>query len=416
MPKKNFYGLLEKEIERIDESRTSKRDEKVISGFTPEKRAIIGGKPYLIFNSNDYLGLRHHPTVKKAETEASETYGAGPGAVRFISGTMQIHKDLEGTAADFHGREDAMAFSSAFAANLAVLHCILKGQSRTSLIDKDVLVISDELNHRSIIDGIRVAGLDKPNKAIHKHMDYGDLERVLEENAGKFKRALIVSDGIFSMLGECGDVGKIQAAADKYDDKYEEGIITVIDDSHGVGCFGATGRGCEEATNGKCDVILATFGKGFGSDGGYIAGDKTMIDYLRESAATYIYSNPISPGTAGAANASMKIVDSPEGKELLSKLNSNIEYFKNKMKETGFVFAVESDHAIQPILIGDAAKSRALTDGLFEEGILVTNISFPVVQRGRDEIRVQISAAHSKEDIDEFVEKATRCAKEAGVL
>jgi len=416
MPKENFYGLLEKEIERIDESKTTKRDEKVISGFTPEHRAIIDGKEYLIFNSNDYLGLRHNPTVKKGEAEASETYGAGPGAVRFISGTMKIHKDLEDTAAKFHSREDAMAFSSAFAANLAVLHCILKGQSRNSLVDKDVLVISDELNHRSIIDGIRVAGLDKPNKAIFKHMDYDDLERVLEENKGKFKRVLIVSDGIFSMLGEAGDIGRIQAAADKYDSEFEEGIITVIDDSHGVGCYGASGRGCEEATNGKCDVILATFGKGFGSDGGYIAGDKKMIDYLRESAATYIYSNPVSPGTAGAANASMKIVDSAEGTELLSKLESNIEYFKTKMKETGFEFAVDSDHAIQPLLIGDAAKSRELTDNLFEEGILVTNISFPVVQRGRDEIRVQLSAAHSKEDIDEFVEKATRAAKKAGIL
>ncbi len=416
MPKKNFYGLLEKEIGRIDESKTSKRHEKVISGFTPEHRAIIGGKPYLIFNSNDYLGLRHHPAVKKAEMDASERYGAGPGAVRFISGTMQVHTDLETTAAKFHGREDAMAFSSAFAANLAVLHCIIKGQSRTSLVGRDALVISDELNHRSIIDGIRVAGLEKQSKAIYKHMDYDDLERVLEENKGKFKRVLLVSDGIFSMLGECGDIGKIQAAADKYNGEYEEGVITVIDDSHGVGCFGATGRGCEEATNGKSDIILATFGKGFGVDGGYVAGDKVMMDYLRESAATYIYSNPVAPGTAGAACKSMEIVDSPEGEALLEKLNGNIAYFKTKMKETGFVFAVDSPHAIQPLLIGDAAKARLLTDSLFEEGVLVTNISFPVVQRGRDEIRVQISAAHSKKDIDEFVEKASRCAKKSGIL
>ncbi len=416
MPKKNFYGLLEKEIGRIDESRTSKRDEKVISGFSADKRALVGGKPYLIFNSNDYLGLRHHPAVKKAEMDASERYGAGPGAVRFISGTMQVHKDLEKTAAKFHAREDAMAFSSAFAANLAVLHCIIKGQSRTSLVGADALVISDELNHRSIIDGIRVAGLEKQSKAIYKHLDYPDLERVLEENKGKFKRVLLVSDGIFSMLGEAADIGKIQSAADKFDGEYEEGVITVIDDSHGVACFGATGRGCEEATNGKSDIVLATFGKGFGADGGYIAGDKIMMDYFRESAATYIYSNPVSPGTAGAANKSMQIVDSPEGKQLLSRLNANLSHFKTRMKEAGFAFAAESTHAIQPILIGDAAKARLLTDYLFEEGVFVTNLSFPVVQKGRDEIRVQISAAHTPKEIDEFVDKASKCAKKSGIL
>ena len=173
-----------------------------------------------------------------------------------------------------------MAFSSAFAANMAVLHCIIKGQSSASLVSAETLVISDELNHRSIIDGIRVAGLGKENRAIFKHMDYADLDQVLAENAGKFKRVLIVSDGIFSMLGECGDVKKIVDAAEKYDSAYEQGIITAIDDSHGVACYGSGGRGCEEKTGGKCDLLVATFGKGFGSDGGYVTGSKIMMDYL----------------------------------------------------------------------------------------------------------------------------------------
>ncbi len=286
MSKENFFNLINKEIKRIDETKTEKRHEKIIEGFDENKRAIINGKKYLIFNSNDYLGLRFNKKINKAEEEASKKYGSGPGAVRFISGTMKVHKDLEAKIANFHKREDAMIFSSAFAANMAVLHCIIKGQSKTSLIDGNTLVISDELNHRSIIDGIRVAGLAKENKTIFKHMELDDLDKVLEQNKGKFKRVLVVADGVFSMLGEYIDIGKMQKIVEKYDSDYEEGIISAIDDSHGVGCFGKTGRGCEEKTNGKCDILIGTLGKGFGCDGGYITGKKALIDYMRESCAT----------------------------------------------------------------------------------------------------------------------------------
>ncbi|MFA6888558.1 MAG: aminotransferase class I/II-fold pyridoxal phosphate-dependent enzyme [Candidatus Woesearchaeota archaeon] len=414
--KKAFAELLKKEIARIDATQTDKRHEKVIEGFTTEKRAIVKGKEYMIFNSNDYLGLRHHPTIQRAEEDASKKYGSGPGAVRFISGTMKVHKELEHALAQFHNREDAMVFSSAFAANMALLHCLIKGQSKDSLVSNDVLVISDELNHRSIIDGIRVAGLSSENKAIFKHMDITDLDRVLNENKGKFKRVIVVTDGIFSMLGEYQDIRKMQEVITKYQDYFEEGIISVVDDSHGVGAFGKTGRGCEEMSQGRCDVLLATMGKGFGTDGGYITADKIVIDYLRESAATYIYSNPIPPGTAGAALKSVQIVNSPEGKELLKKLNYNITHFKRKMLEAGFKFAVDSIHAIQPLLIADTEKTKKLTMGLFELGVIVTNINYPVVPRGRDEIRVQISAAHTEKDINEFVEKCIKVGKSVGVI
>lgn len=416
MGKNNFVELLKKEIKRIDESATDKRHEKVIEGFTKEKKAIINGKECLIFNSNDYLGLRFNPKVMKAEEEVGKKYGAGPGAVRFISGTMKVHKDLEAALAKFHGREAGMIFSSAFAANMALLHCIIKGQAKTSLVGSDTLVISDELNHRSIIDGIRVAGLSKENKAIFKHMDLDDLDKVLAENAGKFKRVLVVTDGVFSMLGEYQDVGKMQKVIAKHDAEFEEGIISSVDDSHGVAGFGATGRGCEEQTGGKCDLLLGTLGKGFGADGGYVVGSKVMIDYLKESAATYIYSNPISPATAGAALTSVKVMDSSEGKALLKKLNDNIKYFKGKFSAAGFKFAVDSIHPIQPVLIGEASKTKKLTEGLFKEGIVVTNINYPVVPPGKDEIRVQISAAHTKDDLDEFIEKAIKVGKSVGVI
>src|SRR3989338_10854258 len=179
MPKKAFFESLEKEIARIDNSKTAKRNEKIIEGFTKEDvhKAIINGKKYLVFNSNDYLGLRFDKEVKKSEREASEKYGAGPGSVRFIAGTYQVYKDLERALAKFHGRDDAMIFSSAFAANLAVISCLIKGQSKDSLVLSNTLVISDALNHRSIIDGVRVAGIKSEQKAIYKHLDYGDLER-----------------------------------------------------------------------------------------------------------------------------------------------------------------------------------------------------------------------------------------------
>jgi glycine C-acetyltransferase len=401
---KQFYNILKREIQRIDDSKTSKRNEIVIEGFNKTK-AIIKGKEFLVFNSNDYLGLRHNPEVRKAEEEASRRYGTGPGAVRFISGTMKIHKELEQAIAKFHSREDAMIFSSAFAANMAILHCLIKGQSKDTLVGSNTLVISDELNHRSIIDGIRVAGLEKEQKAIFKHMDLDDLDRVLSENKGKFKRVLIVTDGIFSMLGECQDIGKLQQIANKHEPDFEEGVITCVDDSHGVACFGATGRGCEEKTKGRCDLLLGTLGKGFGTDGGYVCGDKILIDYLRESAATYIYSNPISPGTAGAALKSIQLVDSPEGKKLLAKLQENIIHFKKEISRLGLKFAADSEHPIQPLLIADAEKAKHLTKALYEKCILVTNISYPVVPKGKDEIRAQINASHSSEDIDEFIKK-----------
>ncbi|MFA5049967.1 MAG: aminotransferase class I/II-fold pyridoxal phosphate-dependent enzyme [Candidatus Micrarchaeia archaeon] len=416
MPKENFFNLVQMEINRIDESKTEKRHEKVIEGFDENQRAIIEGKKYLIFNSNDYLGLRFNKKINKAEEEASKKYGSGPGAVRFISGTMKVHKDLEKKIANFHKREDAMIFSSAFAANMAVLHCIIKGQSKTSLVDANTLVISDELNHRSIIDGIRVAGLSKENKAIFKHMDLDNLDQILEENKEKFKRVLVVADGIFSMLGECIDVGKMQKIIEKHDKNYEQGIISAIDDSHGVACFGKTGRGCEEKTSGHCDLLIGTLGKGFGCDGGYIAGKKVLIDYMRESCSTYIYSNPISPGTAGAALESLNIVDSDEGLKMLENLGKNIIYFKEKMKDAGFIFAADSIHPIQPVLIGDAHKTKALTEKLFKLGVLVTNINYPVVPKGKDEIRVQISAAHTKEELDEFLEKIILAGKELEII
>ncbi len=413
-----FQKTLSDELKRIDTLGSTKRDEVVIEAFTkgPSPKAIIKKKKYIVFNSNDYLGLRFNRDIIKAEHLAADKFGAGPGAVRFISGTLQIYKDLEDSIAKFHHREAGMVFSSAFAANIAVMSCLLKGQSKDSVLSNEVCVISDTLNHRSIIDGIRTASIDKEQKFIYKHLNFSDLERVLDENKAKFKRAVVVTDGIFSMIGEYSDIKKLKAVCNTFDPKYEQGVFLVIDDSHGVGAYGVTGRGCEEVSGGMADALIGTFGKAFGSDGGYVVGDKIFIDYLRESAATYIYSNSVSPSVAGAALQSVRTVGSAKGKALFKKLQTNMRYLKQKMKMAGFEFSAESDHPIQPLLVGDTLKAKQLKEKLYKQGILVTNITYPVVPKGKDEIRIQINASHTKKDINELVAATVKSAKELGII
>lgn len=402
MGKHNFLATLDRELKRIAAAKTAKRFEKVIEGFTQEAspKALIGGKPYRIFNSNDYLGLRFHPKLKAAEHAATQTYGTGPGAVRFISGTLKVHRDLEKAIAAFHGRDDAIVFSSAFATNMAVLFCLAKGQAADTLVGGNTLILSDALNHRSIIDGIRVAGLPKENRLVFNHLSLDHLDRLLTENRSSFDRVLVVTDGIFSMLGEAQDLKALRQVLDTHEAHFSDGIWLVVDDAHGIGAFGKTGRGVEEVFQTRADLLVGTLGKAFGADGGYVVADQPLIDYLRESAATYIYSNSISPGTAGAALASLQLVASPEGQRLLAQLAENRRSFQDKMTALGCLFAAPSSHPIQPLLLGDA--TTAYKDGLFQRGILVTNINYPVVPKGRDEIRVQISAAHTREDLDAF--------------
>lgn len=413
-----FISIIQSEIERIDTSGSTKRNEVVIEGFTKEvsPKAIINGKNYIVFNSNDYLGLRFSPVLLEAEEATAKKFGSGPGAVRFISGTLSVYKELEKAIARFHNHEAGMVFSSAYATNIAVMSCLLKGQSKDSLLSNEVCVLSDALNHRSIIDGVRAASIEKEQKFIYKHLDTEDLRRVLDENKTQFKRAVVVTDGIFSMIGEAADLKALKNVCLQFENEYEQGVLLVVDDSHGVCAFGKTGRGTEETSGVQADLLIGTFGKGFGSDGGYVVGKQLLIDYLRESAATYIYSNSVSPSVAGAALASINYVASPDGHKLLVKLEEDKKYLKTEMVKAGLQFAAESEHPIQPLLVGDTLKAKELRGKLFDVGILVTNITYPVVPKGKDEIRIQLNASHTKEDIDILVKEAASASRELGII
>lgn len=402
----NFFNLLSKEIKKIDKSGTAKRKEKIIEKYTKEKpaRAVINGKKYYLFNSNDYLNLRFHKKLIEAEKKAAEIYGTGPGAVRFISGTLKVYTDLEKKLAKFHQKEAAMVFSSSFVANHGVIFPLIVGQRKDTLIKDKVLVVSDELNHRSIIDAIRLAKLSNEQKAIYKHLDINDLENIIKNAINQSERILIITDGVFSMLGEIAPLDKIVTLKKKYERYFKNGILIIVDDAHGVGVLGKKGRGAEEYCQTKVDLIVGTFGKAFGSDGGYVVGPKIIIDYLRESAAPYIYSNPFSPSTCLAALTALNLLETKEGEKIRKKLNDNISYFKEKVKKTKIPLASESNHPIQPVLIGDSKKAKKIVANLFSKGFFTTAISFPVVPLGKDEIRIQINADHTKKIIDRLIQ------------
>jgi glycine C-acetyltransferase len=388
--------LLNDKVQALRAQGVGKGREKQIAGIRPAADGFgpryllegFGDTPYLRMNSNAYLGLGPDPRVIRSEAEAADRFGAGPGAVRFISGTYRPHVALEKKLAEFHGREAAMLFSAAYATMLGVL---------PQLIAEDTLVVSDALNHNCIINAIRLA--QPARKEVFAHGDLEALNRILASHRSRFKRVCVVTDGVFSMRGDHADLAEIEEICGRYEDAYEQGIVTLVDDSHGVGAFGRTGRGTEEVTGGKADVLVGTLGKAFGVNGGYVASSAAVIDYLRESAPLYIYSNPITPGEAAAALTALQIVDSPEGIELLEKLRRLSLSLRTGLERLGFE-TLPGEHPIVPILVRDTAATAALTEHLFAHGILATGLNYPVVPKGEEEIRLQVSANHTERDLE----------------
>ena len=351
-----------------------------------------GDKPFVRMNSNSYLGLSFHNEVVGAEEAAVRDLGTGPGAVRFISGTWSPHIELERRLAEFHGRKAAMIFSSAYAAMMGTLPQLVTGNT---------VVISDELNHSCIINAIRLAA--PAQKRICRHLDMEDLERHLKAAAQTAARAVIVTDGIFSMRGDHAPLDRIVELANRYDAGFPENVIVVVDDSHGVGAFGATGRGTEEYTGGQADLLIGTLGKAFGVNGGYVATSGTIVEYLRETSPFYIYSNPITPGEAAAAITAINRLDSDHGLGLLAHLRAMTVRFEAGLRHLGFE-TIEGRHPVVPLMVRDTKQTSALVAHLHKNGVLATGLNYPVVPKGDEEIRFQINADHTSRDVDEVLD------------
>jgi len=397
MQNEKLRGALAGRLAELARTGRAKGKETVICGIAPPRdgegpRYFVegeGDRRFLRMNANNYLGMALRADVVAAEAAAGARFGVGPGAVRFIGGTWSPHVALERRLAAFHGRPAAMLFSSAYAAVLGTV---------APLISDGAAVISDELNHNCIINAV---ALGRPAmKHVYRHLDLGDLERGLERAATQCAQAIVITDGVFSMRGDHAPLDRIVALARRYGDSFPEGAIVVVDDSHGVGALGRSGRGAEEQTrSAPVDVLVATLGKAFGVNGGYVVGDDTLIRYLREVSPLYVYSNPIAPAEAAAAHAAVDILDSPRGLALLEHLRAMTARFKAGLLELGCE-TLPGEHPVAPLLTRDTQRTLALTDELRKRGVLATGLAFPVVPKGEEEIRFQISADHTASDID----------------
>jgi len=397
MPIEGLTRALGARLDELTQSGRLKGAESAIRGVVAARdghgpRYLIEGEgdtPFLRMNSNSYLGMGLRREIIDAEEHAAADFGTGPGAVRFISGTWSAHQALERRLAAFHGRPAAMLFSSAYATVMGTL---------PPLVTDKTAVISDALNHNCIINAIALA---RPaEKHIYRHLDMGELARALDAAAKSCARAIIVTDGIFSMRGDHAPLDKIMDLARAHDGAFAESAIVMVDDSHGVGAFGATGRGTEEYTGAPpCDLLVGTLGKAFGVNGGYVVADATVIRYLRETAATYIYSNPITPAEAAAAARAVELVDSPAGAEMLAHLRAMTARFKDGLVRLGFE-TLPGEHPVVPLMLRDTARTSAMVAHLRRSHILATGLNYPVVPRGDEEIRFQVSADHTEADID----------------
>ena len=386
---------LSKELSEIESSGLFKKERIITSEQGAE--ITVGGKTVLNFCANNYLGLSSHPKVIEAAKKAIDTHGYGMSSVRFICGTQDIHKTLEEKISHFLGMEDTILYVAAFDANGGVFEPLFGEQDA---------LISDELNHASIIDGIRLC---KAQRFRYKHNDMGDLEEQLKASQGTRSR-MIVTDGVFSMDGTIAKLDEIVVLAEKYQ------AMILVDDSHASGFMGKTGRGTHEFRNvmGKIDIITSTLGKALGGAcGGFTSGKKEIIDMLRQRSRPYLFSNSVPPAIVGAAIAVFDMLS--ETTTLRDKLESNTKYFRAKMTEAGFDIK-PGEHPIVPIMLYDAVVAQKMAAALLEEGIYVIGFFYPVVPKGLARIRVQISAAHDPHHLDQAIAAFTKIGRALGVL
>ena len=390
-----FIKRIEQGVEEIKTSGLYKTERIITSPQGPE--ITVGGKTVLNFCANNYLGLSSHPKVIEAAHKAIDSHGYGMSSVRFICGTQDIHKELEKKLSEFLGTEDTILYAAAFDANGGIFE---------PLFNEEDAIISDTLNHASIIDGVRLC---KAQRFRYEHNDMNDLEEKLKE-ALNLRSRIIVTDGSFSMDGTIAQLDKICDLADKYD------AIVMIDECHSSGFLGKTGRGTHEyrGVMGRIDIITGTLGKALGgASGGFTSGRKEIIEMLRQKSRPYLFSNTLAPSITGASIAVLDMLT--ETTHLRDKLESNTKYFRQKMAEAGFNIK-SGDHPIVPIMLYDAVLAQNFAAKLLEEGIYVIGFFFPVVAKGQARIRVQISAAHEPHHLDKAIAGFTKTGKELGVL
>lgn len=373
------------------------KTERILGSPQSAEITLTDGSKVINFCSNNYLGLANHPEVEKAAKVTLGDWGMGLASVRFICGTQQIHKDLEAKVSKFLGLEDTILFSSCFDANGGVFE---------PLLDEDSAIISDELNHASIIDGVRLC---KAKRFRYRHSDMSELEQCLEQSQD-CKYRLIVTDGVFSMDGDIADLPAICDLGEKYD------ALVMVDDSHATGYIGDTGRGTIEyhKVRDRIDILTTTFGKALGgSSGGCISGRKELIEFLRQRSRPYIFSNTIAPPIVGAV---LKVLDMLiESTNFRNHVMTNANYFRRGLTEAGFDI-IPSETAIVPVMIYDEPLAVKMADRLLEEGIYVIGFTYPVVPVGRARIRVQLSAAHSLYHLDRAISSFTKIGRELGIL
>jgi glycine C-acetyltransferase len=377
-------------------------------GVAPKLRILEGeqkpvcnfdGRKVINLASNNYLGLATHKALRKASIEAVRKLGVGAGAVRTIAGTMKMHMDLEAQIAKFKNVEACVVFQSGFTANAGTVSAVL---------GKEDLIISDELNHASIIDGAR---LSKATIKVFKHRDVKDCERILEEHASFPGKKLIITDGVFSMDGDIAPLPELCNLAEKYN------CIMMVDDAHSSGVLGRNGRGTVDHLNchGRVHIQVGTLSKAIGSMGGYVCGSRDLIDYLYLRARPFLFSTSHPPATAAACEAAFTLLDSAEGERLVKKLWANTKFFKRELKKRGFQFKT-SETPIVPIHVGDAAKAFEFARKLFEAGVFAPAVGFPTVAEGKARLRAIVTATHKREHLLKAVDTLAEVAKPLGII
>jgi len=393
--KRNPTVFLKNEYEELVNKNLDWKLRILESGSTPH--SVVDGKKVIMLCSNNYLNLSNHPKIIQSAVDAAKKYGAGSGSVRAIAGTMKLHMDVEKKLAKFKRTESALIYQTGFAANSGLI---------PQLVGKGDIIVSDELNHGSIIDGVR---LTKADRAVYKHRDVGELEKVLNDVDRKYKRILIITDGVFSMDGDIAPMDKIVKLANEF------GAMTYVDDAHGEGVIGPEGRGigAHFEIEGKIDVEMGTFSKAYGVVGGLIAGSQDLINFAYNKSRTWLLSGSHPPAVAGAQLAAIDVLETEP--QHVKNLWDNTNYFKKELNSMGFDTGT-SETPITPVIVGESSKAKELSNRLFEEGVFALPIVFPMVARDKARIRTMMNAGHTKEDLNYTLEKFEKLGKNLDII